>query len=493
VKKIDLSRRDLLLKIPAVAAGALALGTMTSGCGSSTTPATAAGLDPTTTNSLISNLPLYYPGTEALASNEMRITFLGTSCIPRLAQECESIFIEVGNGADGSLDQFVFDLGSGVVAKYNAMGIPMRKMDKLFLTHLHGDHTSDLTHVYCFGPAQDRKSPLFIWGPSPSMLTDPGPSGYLYNDDGLNVFCQMFRDMMRWHTESFSFGATSYASCPSLVQRIADWGLPAGTAPVVPTIGPPDADTDGYAVIPIELTWTVKGGVAYDNPTTGVKITHFPSIHCRRGSIAYKLEWTIPGAGGKKLTVIFSGDTKPNYDIINQASGGTGVDVLIHEMVVPADVWAAKNLGYKDVASAQSDPNWTPAYNYALAVQNSSHTPQGAFGYILSQISPRPRLAVATHFQATDDTISSALNSVRNHYPIGDVTWAADFMVLNVTPTSIRQRRAVVNDYAWYPKAKLYNNNPAKYGTATDQLLLTDQIKTPTDDAGNPTYRTDGY
>ncbi|MDQ5988191.1 MAG: Ribonuclease BN [Syntrophus sp. SKADARSKE-3] len=496
----DVTRRNTI-KISALALGGLALGGSLTGCSSNSSPPPPTSYDPTKTNSLISGLEPYYPGTEALGANEMRITLVGTSPIPRLAQECESIFVEVGRGPDGPLDQFVFDCGSGVVAKYNVLGIQMRKMNKIFLTHLHGDHTSDLTHIYCFGPAEDRKSPLYIWGPSPSGLVDP-INYYTYNDDGTKVFCQRFRDSMRWHTESFSFGVTSYASCPSPDQIQRDWGLKNLPAQVVPMTGPPDSNTDGYAIFPIELDWSKRGDIqddnlAYNNAATGVKITHFPSIHCRQGSIAYKLEWTIPSSGGKTLTLIFSGDTKPSYDMIDQAkNGGAGVDVLIHEMVVPAEVWAAKNLGYATVAQAKTDPMWIPAYNYALAVQNSSHTPQGAFGYILSQITPKPpRLAVATHFQATDDTIASARTSIRNHYPTGDVTIAADLMVLNITPTTTKQRRAVVSEYAWYPVAHIYpDNNPAKYGTAIDQLdPARREVPAPTDTSGNPTYNTDGY
>ena len=52
--------------------------------------------------------------------------------------------------------------------------------------------------------------------------------------------------------------------------------------------------------------------------TTGVKITHFPVIHCRKGSIGYKLEW-------KGLSMIYTGDTKPEHISIEQANnGGTG-------------------------------------------------------------------------------------------------------------------------------------------------------------------------
>jgi hypothetical protein len=39
------------------------------------------------------------------------------------------------------------------------------------------------------------------------------------------------------------------------------------------------------------------GGGAYHNEATGVKITHFPVVHCRQVSIGYKLEWRKPGGG----------------------------------------------------------------------------------------------------------------------------------------------------------------------------------------------------
>jgi ribonuclease Z len=433
----DVSRRDLL-KLSGVAAGVAALGGALSGCSSDS----SAGADPTQQNSLLAGLEPYTPGTESLAADEMRITFLGTSCIPRLSQECNSVFVEVGSG-----DQFVFDCGTGVVAKYNAMGIPMSKMNKIFLTHLHGDHMSDLTHIYCFGPAEDRKSPLYLWGPNNSNFTYTDLDGNKRGpyEDGTKAFCEKFREVMRWHTESFSFGSTGFVTNPS---DPATWGLP---GPAV-RVGDDDPN-DGYALVPIELDWT-QSQVAYNNATTGVKITSFPVIHCRRGSIGYKIEWN-------GMSMVFTGDTKPNYTVINQAKG---VDVLIHEMVVPADVWAMKNMGITN-PNQVDQATWQQAYNYALSVQDSSHTPQGAFGYILSQITPPPRLTVATHFQAADDTMASALQSVRKHYPVGDVTFAADFMVFNVTKTKIRQRRAVVSEYAFYPVAALHPVNTPIYWT----------------------------
>jgi len=112
-------------------------------------------LDPpyrlTQRDTLFASLRPFYPD-EALGKHEMRISFMGTSVIERRAQVRSSVFVELGNG-----ESFVFDCGSGVVSNYVAMNVPWSRMRKVFLTHLHGDHTSDLTHIYCFGPQGDGK------------------------------------------------------------------------------------------------------------------------------------------------------------------------------------------------------------------------------------------------------------------------------------------------------------------------------------------------
>ena len=480
---MKLTRREIL-KFSGASMGGLMLASPLSGLASSSELNES---DPSQKNSLFDALPVFPLG-ETLAANEMRITFLGTSCIARLSQECNSIFVEVGSG-----DQFIFDCGTGVMAKYAAMGIPMSKMNKIFITHLHGDHTSDLTHIYCFGPSQDRKSPLYIWGPTKSDFTYKDPEGKTWGpyEDGTRTFCERFREFNRWHTESFSFGSTSYAGNPLPDQIKTKWGLRE-----IPKQVSDDNPDDGYAIFPIELDWQLSGktmgdNVAYNNPETGVKITHFPAIHCRRGSISYKLEWN-------GLSMIFSGDTKPSYDMISQAAG---VDVLIHEMVMPANDWAIKNSGM-----TPGDPNFSIAYDYALQVQNSSHTPQGAFGYLLSQMNPPPRLAVATHFQAQDDTIASATQSVRNHYPVGEITFAADLMVINVSATKIIQRRAVVSSFAFSPVSPLRAVNTPKYWKWDDpvlkqkklmdpyaQIITTEEVPAIDPKTHNVNFREDGY
>jgi ribonuclease Z len=346
-------------------------------------------------------------------------------------------------------------------------------MNKIFLTHLHGDHTSDLTHIYCFGPQGDRKSPLFIWGPSRSGVKNPdypaNPRKQRYNpeyyEDGTLTFCERFREMNRWHTESQSFVGTEWVADEIKTKGIPGW----------PGVGFQASLGDGYDIYATELDWATGDageywctntllvpreetpgpgqlrvpfgtgpGIAYE--TTEVRISFFPSVHGRNGSLGYKLEWLTEG-----LSMIFTGDTKPNDFLLTSAkAGGRPVDVLINEIVVDPEIWVARQSGITDPC----DPTFQSGLLNAEAVQENSHTPQKAFGYLMKELqgaNRAPRLAVGTHFQATDDTISMAMDDIRYWYQ-GPVMIASDLTVLKVTRSAIEACRAVVSDYSWSAK-----------------------------------------
>ncbi len=340
----------------------------------------------------------YYPG-EPLATNEMRIAFMGTSFLPRLSQAANSVFVECGNG-----ESFVFDCGAGVVEKYVAMGVAYSQMDKIFLTHLHADHMSDLMFIYDFGPSTDRLTPLYVWGPSGSLP-----------QEGVNYFCQNLRQITKWHRESFSFLSTGLSN-----------GL------------------DGYDLIVSECPYSTVGHLAYNS--NGVRITSFPAVHDRDGAISYRLEWN-------GISMVFAGDSAPNNFMLNQA---TNLDVLIHEVTLSPETWAAKNSGL-----APSHPRFPAAADMAKLIQDCSHTSCKAYGYILNQLElagAAPRLAVATHCQFQPDTTNEVINGIRAWYN-GPLMLATDLMVLNISADKnqpIRQRMAQVSSDAFYTAAAHY-------------------------------------
>ena len=64
---------------------------------------------------------VYYPGTEELAPDEMRVIACGTGMpTPRLKQAAGCFVVELGNG-----DKFIFDMGEGSYERLSALGIPL--------------------------------------------------------------------------------------------------------------------------------------------------------------------------------------------------------------------------------------------------------------------------------------------------------------------------------------------------------------------------------
>jgi ribonuclease Z len=302
----------------------------------------------------------WYLPVEELAADEMRISFMGTSFTSRVGQAMNSVFIEVGTG-----QSFVFDLGSGTITKYTAMGIPSSRMTQVFITHLHADHMSDLVALYCFGPAHDRKTPLHIYGPSGPVL-----KGVQYKDEGTTAFCKNLLALCKWHSDAMSFLNT---------------GLTNGE--------------DGYEIVSHELGYMRDPGVAYEDDN--VLITHFPAAHDRDGSISYKIEFN-------GLKVVFSGDTKPTDWMLKH---GKGVDVLIHEMALSVNDWVEHQAGLYP-----GDANYAAAYAMMKEVQDNSHTPTRALGETLAAC--KPRLGVITHCHFNQDTFIHALDSVRPGEPV---------------------------------------------------------------------------
>jgi ribonuclease Z len=126
------------------------------------------------------------------------------------------------------------------------------------------------------------------------------------------------------------------------------------------------------------------------------------------------------------------------------------------------------------LASPADDPAFRQYAAHFKTAVNTSHTPQGAFGYLLSQISPLPRLTVATHFPVADDTVNCAMSSVRAHVPnIGElgekIVWSFDTMVIRVfagnpKPAILQQVVSPISDFTFAPFTSVPNNVlPPKY------------------------------
>jgi ribonuclease Z len=104
----------------------------------------------------------YFPNTEPLAADEMRVIALGTGRpFVRRAQANTSWLVELGN-----TDKFVFDFGSGSQTNFTALEIPHQDITAYFATHLHTDHVGDFAQVWIGSWTGGRVKPLVVYGPS---------------------------------------------------------------------------------------------------------------------------------------------------------------------------------------------------------------------------------------------------------------------------------------------------------------------------------------
>ena len=100
------------------------------------------------------------PATSESAHSDLRVRLLGTgSPLPQTFRFGPSTLIEAGN------QKFLFDAGRGVIQRLYSFGIPFNDVDKLFLTHLHSDHTIGIPDLYLTGWLRGRNHPLHVWGP----------------------------------------------------------------------------------------------------------------------------------------------------------------------------------------------------------------------------------------------------------------------------------------------------------------------------------------
>ena len=104
----------------------------------------------------------YFPGTEKLGANEMRITALGTGMPNQSPSNVAACFlVELGNG-----EAFLFDIGTGSTDRLAGLEADYSKLDKVFISHLHTDHAGDLATLWVAGWINGRYTPLQVYGPS---------------------------------------------------------------------------------------------------------------------------------------------------------------------------------------------------------------------------------------------------------------------------------------------------------------------------------------
>ncbi len=213
---------------------------------------------------------VYYPGTEDLASDEIRLIALGTGMpAARRSQAATCWLVETGNG-----DKFLYDIGTGANANMSALMIPFDFLTRVFLTHLHTDHWGDLPGLWAGGWTAGRTVPLEIWGPTGAT-----------EEMGTRYAVEHFLKAYNWDN------MTRLAALPSTPGKINVH----------------------------EFDFKAENQVVYQE--NGVTIRSWPAIHAGDGAVSFSLEYN-------GLKIVIGGDSMPNTWYKQYA---TDADVAIHE------------------------------------------------------------------------------------------------------------------------------------------------------------------
>ena len=216
----------------------------------------------------------YFPNTELLGQDEMRITALGTG-MPNQTRAAVSIsyLVELGNG-----DKFVFDIGSGSMANLFSLRPDFSKLDKVFASHLHIDHVGDFMGLHVAGWLSGRYTPIHIFGPTGSTP-----------ELGTKTFVEGMQKAYAWDL------ATRSGALPD----------------------------KGAQIVVHEFDYKQENKTVYQD--NGVTIRSWPAIHSLDGSVSYGLEWN-------GLKYVFGGDTYPNKWYMQYAADA---DIASHECFLP--------------------------------------------------------------------------------------------------------------------------------------------------------------
>ena len=210
----------------------------------------------------------YFPGTEVLGEDEMRISFVGSTPFPpRLDQAGTAIMVELGNG-----ERLFFDFGPGCLKNIIAMQVPQQEINDIFISHLHVDHYHDISYLLPFSAWSGRYTPMRIHGPSGATP-----------EYGTQAMVDGMKKMLGWHLDAFDV-------------------FPIG---------------EGYEVEVNEFDWRDENGVCFDR--NGAEVRHWRRSHAKDGASGYRLVWN-------GLSFVWTGDGRPD-ELTTKYSAGADVFV----------------------------------------------------------------------------------------------------------------------------------------------------------------------
>jgi ribonuclease Z len=227
------------------------------------------------------------------AASDFTVTLLGTSSpVPREDRFGASTLVEAGD------QKLLFDAGRGTTIRLGQLDVPIGKIDALFITHYHSDHTVGIPDIWLTGwlsgPFGRRTTPFHVIGPAGAKT--------------------LMANLERAYALDIRI-------------RLEDEKLP-------------------EAGIATRVEEFEKDGLVYDR--NGVKVHAFAVDHgpAIKPAVGYRIEY-------KGHSVVISGDTRYDPNVIKY---GKGADVLIHEVASARPELLAKSAPARRIIEHHTTP-----------------------------------------------------------------------------------------------------------------------------------------
>ena len=204
---------------------------------------------------------------------------------------------------------FVIDCGRGSPSAFADAGLDFRRLEAVFLTHLHADHTGDLPGMLLYpwgGRVGDNGplAPVRVYGPS---RPDAVPAGDATFHRQTTIHPELPAPGTADLVQNILVGYAYHLNVMPLDARMPDAGALVRAIDI-----PIPARTEGIPQVPVLV---FDDGVVR---VTAVAVTHGRAVP----ALAYRFD-TADGS------VVFSGDTTVNDNLVALA---LGADILVHQV-----------------------------------------------------------------------------------------------------------------------------------------------------------------
>ncbi|WP_367297449.1 ribonuclease Z [Loigolactobacillus coryniformis] len=232
----------------------------------------------------------------------MELEFLGTGAgSPARYRNVTSIALKL---LDERNSVWLFDVGEGTQQQILRTAIRPRKVEKIFITHLHGDHIFGLPGFLSSRSFQGGNQPLTIYGPK--GVRDYVQTSLRVSDSRLTYpikYVEITDNMLVFEDDTFK------VECRKLDHRIASFGYR-----VI------EKDHTGELLVDKLRAAGIKPGPEYGKIKAGQPVT------LADGQVLPSSDFIGPAQKGRIVTIL--GDTRRTANCFTLAENA---DVLIHE------------------------------------------------------------------------------------------------------------------------------------------------------------------